>query len=383
MIRLIRWILALTIVFVTLSVLAGTTVKARAQVSLSLPSTLLGKGQVVSLPAPASSHYLFEVDGAPVASQAPDTPWPLASTTKIMTALIVLESGHYTLTQTITVTPQDAQSASQGTLSNDSEIPIRPGQVFTVGELLYGLMLPSGNDAADMLAAAYPGGTPAFVAAMNKKAREMGLASFHFKDPSGLDPGDVGSPRDLIRLSTYAMGNKTFARVVGTYAYNLPGIGIIRNLNTLLADYPAAVGVKTGWTPIAGRDFVYAARLSLPGHPLLFGAILDGPTTFQPVFLQCRELTDWANQNFNVKTLPAGTQLGVARLSLGVQVPLVTSSPITVAGPKGATVSAVWNPGKGPAGLPGSLTVTSGGYSQTVSLKPPSLPLWYRFYLSL
>lgn len=174
-----------------------------------------------------------------------------ASTTKIMTALVVLE--HYALDDVVTVK----------TVANSGQVMgLVPGEQITVENLLYGALIHSGNDAAWALAEHYDGGVEKFVEAMNKKAEALHLTNSHFTNPVGYDdPAHKMSAMDLTRLSAFALTNKTIAKIVA-----IPQITIsdathsrfhpLTNVNALLGKIPGVAGIKTGWTEEAGENLV-------------------------------------------------------------------------------------------------------------------------------
>ena len=174
----------------------------------------------------------------------------IASTTKIMTALIVCQRCNVLDRVKI---PAEAVGVE------GSSMYLREGEVLTVQELLYGLMLRSGNDAAEALAI-YCGGTvEGFAELMNDKARELGLKDTHFVNPHGLDaPDHHSTARDLAVLSTYAMADPIFARTVGAKSVTV-GERVLTNHNKLLWQLPGCEGIKTGYTRAAGRILVSSA----------------------------------------------------------------------------------------------------------------------------
>ena len=174
----------------------------------------------------------------------------IASTTKIMTALVVCEQCNVLDRVRI---PAEAVGVE------GSSLYLREGEVLTVQELLYGLMLHSGNDAAAALAI-YCGGTiEGFAELMNDKARALGLESTHFANPHGLDaPDHHSTARDLAVLASYAMENPIFAQTVSTKTVRA-GERSLRNHNKLLWQVDGADGVKTGFTKAAGRILVSSA----------------------------------------------------------------------------------------------------------------------------
>lgn len=174
----------------------------------------------------------------------------IASTTKIMTALIVCEQCNVLDRMRI---PKEAVGIE------GSSMYLREGEVLTIQELLYGLMLHSGNDAAVALAI-YCGGTvEGFAQLMNDKAHRLGLTGTHFENPNGLDsPGHYSTARDMAILAAYAMENPIFARTVSTKTVKA-GNRSLRNHNKLLWRLEGADGVKTGFTKAAGRILVSSA----------------------------------------------------------------------------------------------------------------------------
>lgn len=174
----------------------------------------------------------------------------IASTTKIMTALVVCEQCNVLDRVRI---PKEAVGIE------GSSVYLREGEILTVQELLYALMLHSGNDAAVALAI-YCGGTVGgFVGMMNDKARALGLTGTHFENPNGLDaPGHYATARDLAALASYAMENPIFEKTVSAKTVTA-GTRFLRNHNKLLWQVPGADGVKTGYTRAAGRILVSSA----------------------------------------------------------------------------------------------------------------------------
>ncbi len=180
-----------------------------------------------------------------------DKKLPMASTTKIMTALIIIEEND--LDEVITVS--DEAVGVEG-----SSIYLKKGEQIDIRDLVYGLMLRSGNDSAAALAIHNSGSIEKFVEKMNAKAEALGLSNTHFTNPSGLpDDEHYTTARDLGEIARYAMQNETFKEVVGTKNYN----GKFRNFsnkNKMLYNYDGANGIKTGYTLKAGRCLVSSAE---------------------------------------------------------------------------------------------------------------------------
>ena len=187
----------------------------------------------------------------------------IASTTKIMTALVALDRAR--LTDTITVT---AAHMVEG-----SSMYLKPGETVTVEELLYGLMLCSGNDAALALADCC-GGLEEFVQAMNDKAAELGMQDTSFANPNGLDDENhYSTARDMAVLAAYAAQNPTFRRICSTRTATV-GSRTMTNHNKLLSQLEGCIGMKTGYTKAAGRTLVSCAQRD--GCRLVAVTLCDG-----------------------------------------------------------------------------------------------------------
>ena len=175
----------------------------------------------------------------------------IASTTKIMTGLLIVEQCDLTAQ----VLVHDDAVGIEG-----SSIYLKKGEILTVGELLCGMMLHSGNDAAAALAIYCSGSVESFAELMNRKAQELGLSQTNFSNPHGLDAKEnYSTARDLARLSIFAMENPIFAQVVSTKTCSI-GARSFTNHNKLLWRYDGAIGVKTGYTKAAGRILVSCAE---------------------------------------------------------------------------------------------------------------------------
>ena len=173
----------------------------------------------------------------------------IASTTKLMTALVALEQGG--LQQEITVTG--------GHMAEGSSMYLRPGEKLTLETLLYGLLLSSGNDAALAVTECMGGAVP-FVARMNEKAAELGMENTHFANPNGLDDEEhYSTAEDMARLAAAAMDDPVLRRVASTRTARIGG-RTLTNHNKLLSRVEGCVGLKTGYTRAAGRTLVSCAE---------------------------------------------------------------------------------------------------------------------------
>ena len=220
--RLLRGLWALCLIFcITPAVAEALEVSATAAVLMDADM-----GQV-----------LYEKNG--------DRQMLIASTTKIMTALVVLE--HAAPDDVITVTPDH--------MAEGSSMYLRAGETVRVEELLYGLLLCSGNDAALVLTECAGGLTP-FVALMTEKAAALGMAHTSFANPNGLDAdGHYSTARDMAVLAAAAMENPTFRRICSSRSVTI-GQRTMENHNRLLRQVEGCIGLKTGYTQAAGRTLV-------------------------------------------------------------------------------------------------------------------------------
>ena len=179
----------------------------------------------------------------------------MASTTKIMTAVTALENGN--LNNEITVSDNAARQEG-------SSIYLRAGDRIKLIDLLYGLMLNSGNDAAVAVAEGVGGTTDEFVALMNEKAKEIGCKNTHFKNPNGLSDNEhYSTAYDMALITAYAMKNDDFKKIVSTKEHKISSntsTTYLRNHNKLLWQYNGCIGVKTGFTKSTGRCLVSCAE---------------------------------------------------------------------------------------------------------------------------
>lgn len=183
-----------------------------------------------------------------------DAPQYPASTTKIMTALLVIEEGN--LDQEVVCDIEDSKVG-------ESSLELKPGQHFTRRQMLYGLMLKSANDVAHALGRDNAGSIEAFAEKMNRRAKELGAQNTHFANPNGLhNPDHYTTPRDLALIARAAMQQPFFRQVVGTREYDWKVDGAVnplRNHNRLLERFPGCTGVKTGYTYPSQQVLVSAA----------------------------------------------------------------------------------------------------------------------------
>jgi D-alanyl-D-alanine carboxypeptidase len=201
-----------------------------------------------------------DASGQMLYSEQPNVTVPQASTTKIATTIVALERAP-DLSRRIKVSVSASAMAAR---DGSSTLGIEPGRTVALDTLLYGMMLPSGNDAAEQVALSLADSRDEFVGWMNDEAAALGLTSTHFANPSGMDaPNHYSSAYDMAMLARYAMRNGTFRALAGTSSYIGDGFPM-HNLNRLLDLYPGTDGVKIGYTDLAQKTIV--ASVVRDGH---------------------------------------------------------------------------------------------------------------------
>lgn len=218
-----------------------------SEVLANEPATFPVSGQAAILMEQSSGRVLY--------SKNEHQPLKIASITKIMTAILAIESGK--LDETVTVSKR-----AEGT--EGSSLYLVAGEKLTLRDLVYGLMLRSGNDAAIAIAEHVGGSVEGFVFLMNEKAEEIGMSNTLFRNPHGLDTDEdhLSSAYDMALLTQYAMGNEEYREISSTKDYRSKGdkVRVFHNKNRLLTEkYSYSTGGKTGYTKLAKRTLVSTA----------------------------------------------------------------------------------------------------------------------------
>ena len=254
--RALSFILALSLVFCTLFMPAHAEETAASPPSLSAKSALLMEADNATVVLERNAH----------------TRLPMASTTKIMTALVALE-----LAAPDTVIEIDA--AAVGT--EGSSVYLCEGETLTLEELLYALMLESANDAAVAIAIGVAGSEEAFVDEMNRRATSLGLCNTHFANPHGLDAeAHYTTAYELALIAREALQDSLLKTIVSTRKTTIPhqstdGVRLLVNHNKMLRQYDGCIGLKTGYTQKSGRCLVSAAERD---GVTMIAVTIDSPT---------------------------------------------------------------------------------------------------------
>src|SRR5207253_77434 len=217
----------------------------------------------------------------PIGTFGPQTSLPLASTAKVMTALVVLADRPLRLAEQgpmVPVTATDAPTYVSEKNQGQSVFPVAAGEQLSEYQALQALLVPSGNNIAELLAVWDAGSSGVFVDKMNAKATALHLTQTHYVDSTGLSPLSVGSPQDLIALAESALKDPVFAEIVAQPEATLPVAGRVFNVNAVIGQ-DGIVGVKTGSSGAAGACLVFAANVKADNEPAqIFGAIMGLPT---------------------------------------------------------------------------------------------------------
>ncbi len=318
------------------------------QAAFRLESLYTVPGRPLQLAFPAAGQAALYLEGTGWVGRTPgQTPVAIASVTKLMTALLVVEAHPLEPGQPgplLTMTAQDQAVYRQEAAAGDSVVPVRAGEPLSELQLLEGLLLPSGDNIARVLAQWVSGSEAAFVAAMNHKARLLGMDQTVYADASGLDPGSISTASDLTMLAVRVMEEPVLAEVVGMARADLPIAGVVHNYDFVLGQQ-GIVGIKTGWTEQAGGCFVFAARRQLAGgaQAELLGAVLAQPGNAYSGIEAAEQdsvallATTWPRLE-PVAPVQAGEVLGQVSSRWGSRTTLRAGSPLTLLGWPGLEV---------------------------------------------
>ena len=266
-----RWVALVASILVVLGV--GGLFVARA---VSTPSVARGTVALPNLPWPGEGQAAAEVEGVgTLGSSGEQTPVPIASVTKVMTAYVVLHDHPLTGEQHgpgITVDAQAQDEAESSASTGESTVRVLAGQQFSERELLEAMLIPSGNNIARLFARWDAGSEDAFVRKMNAMAASLGMSQTTYTGSSGVEDSTVSTATDQLILARVAMNSDVLASIVNIRSIRIPGIsGVIDNTNTLLGR-DGVIGLKTGSTSAAGGALMWAARTD--GSRLVVGVVL-------------------------------------------------------------------------------------------------------------
>ena len=308
-------------------------------------------GPVPALDLSAQGESAVEVDGfGTLGTAGPSYPLPIASVAKVMTAYVVLRDHPLASDGTgglaVTITAADVADQAARVAEGQSTLAVAVGETLTEQQLLEGLLLPSGNNVAGILADVDAGSEAAFVTKMNDEARALGMTSTTYTDPSGFTATTASTATDQLRLAVAAMAIPAFAQIVGLSQVTLPVAGVVKNYNTLVGT-DGFVGIKTGSDARAGGCLVFADERTVAGVGVrIIGVILgqDAGSVDTPVILgaattAAQHLADSAATSLAVRpVLAAGTPVASVTNPDGRTVTVTTTSALSMLGYGGEEV---------------------------------------------
>ena len=361
----------------------------------SLPSTFTVGGARVNLPWPGAGQSAVAIENVGAMGSAGATsPQPIASLAKMMTALVVLrrhplpvgESG-----PTLTMTAADVATYQHDLAGGQSVLQVAAGEKLTEQQLLQGMLIPSGNNIASLLATWDAGSMAAFVHRMNATARRLGMRDTHYADASGVQPGTVSTAADQLLVAEADMRIPAFRAIVAMPQATLPVANTVFNVNYFLG-HGGIIGIKTGTTSESGGCYVAAAYRTVDGHQVLVLAAVLGQGGVQPLLAALNAGLNLINAAGRVLTITnavkAGTIAGelIVPWSHPVQVRVPSTVPFVgwshLSGTRRIIPSRTLGRSVRAGARVGTLRLTLGQQRATVPLKataaiaPP--PWWWR-----
>lgn len=348
--RLVAFIVVLVAVAAAVVLIrAATTGTPALTVQRVLPASVRFPGAAPAPAWPKTGEAAVEVEGlGSLGSSGPQTPVPIASVAKIMTAYVILQDHPVTVGHPgFSVTIGSADVADYRSRLGQGELvtPVASGEVLTEVQLLQALLVASGNNIAPILANYDAGSVPAFVAKMNSTAHELGMDHTTYTDASGIAATTVSTASDQLRLAAAAMKQPVFAQTVAMKSVKLPVAGTIPNFNRAVGT-GGYVGIKTGSDALAGGCLVFANRQTIGGRTVtILGVVLrqDPGQPSTPILTAASQsaadaLVQSVRSAIRTETVvPAGAAVATVSNAQGKRITAVTGSAITALGWGGMT----------------------------------------------
>lgn len=379
--RVLGVLIAIVVVLGAVQVVRGAPAPA---VSVSAaPKTVPGARP--NLPWPSGEEAAVAVQGVGfMGSHGGNQPVPIGSVAKMMTALLVLQQHPLSIGQQgpqITVTPADVQEYQSEYVTHQSVVAVTAGEKLSEYQLLEGLLVPSGNNFAQILAHWVGGSESKFVGMMNAKAKAMGLSHTKYADASGLSSLTVSSAKDQLELAEVAMQNPVFAQIVAEPQVTLPPPeGLVYNYNKEIGHrigQDVVIGVKTGSTLQAGGCYIFAMQRSIAGKSVVvYGAVL-GAGTVTPLDAAISQGISLGSSALSavhpMRVVVGGADVGTVVAPWQAPIAVHASSAVTLYGWGGLPVKTTLKEQPLKAPLPsgsavGTMRVEVGAQSQTVKL---------------
>lgn len=384
-----RIVVVLLLVIVSYSSLVMVLPVPRPQVS-ALPLQL-PKASVVNMPWPSYGQAAIGAVGYGLLDRhGPETPVPMASTNKILTALAILETKPLIPGQpgpNIKITEIDVDTYNRFVSEQQSVFPVAAGEELTQYQALQVLLLPSANNVADLLVKWAFGSTEEYLKFANSFAKRLGMSSTTVADASGFSPLTVSNAVDLAMLAEAALSQPIVSEIVGQAYADLPTYGRVYNTNVLL-NREGVIGIKTGNTDEAGGCFMFASKRNVDSANTItiYGAIVGAPN-LQRAVADSLPLMNISFAGFkSVSLVRPGQVMGAIRQAEGLEVPIIADNGLSIItwSPRHVVVETELKKlGKQVATnqLVGTHTVVTGNKSYPIRLKAknattPVSPLW-------
>jgi serine-type D-Ala-D-Ala carboxypeptidase (penicillin-binding protein 5/6) len=368
-------------------------------VHTTLTSSLVVPGQAPTLPWPSSGYGAVAIPSLGYAAQSgPEVSVPVASLTKMMVAVVILQD--HPLAEgddgpSITITAQDVAEDNADVSTDQSTVPVTVGEVLTERQLLEGLLIRSANNMAFTLAGWDAGSIPAFVAKMNAGAKLLGMTQTHYVDVSGYDPGSESTAADSVKVAARGLADPTFAAIVAMPTVTLPVVGQVHNIVTQVGSN-GIVGVKSGFTSAAGPCLVLATNRTVAGRTVqAIAAVTNQPATASNTFGAAGLVDEGLMQTAltavaDTPVAAAGHAVGTVGASWGGsshEVPVETAQAASVLAVPGQSLTVTVTDHSVPTGtdagtVVGHVAYTLGPQRQVVSLQSsgpvPAPSVWWR-----
>jgi D-alanyl-D-alanine carboxypeptidase (penicillin-binding protein 5/6) len=338
-------LLVLALLIVAALVRAETEPTPKLTLHRTVPEVVRLPGNPFHPSWPAEGEAAVAVEGlGSLGVSGGETPVPIASVAKVMTAYLVLEAHPLKPGEDgfrMRVSDADVDDYRQRLALDQSLVAVRAGETLTERQAIEALMLPSANNIAAMLAVREAGSIAAFAEQMNETAAELGMKSTHYTDPSGYEASTTSTAADQIKLARAAMADPTFAEIVAMPSTVLPVAGEVPNVNGLVG-HEGYVGIKTGSDSAAGGCLLFAKQIEVGGRTLtVVGAVLgqhDGEL-ITAALENADRLAGSVAENVRVTTvLPVGTKVMAVKNADGEGVAAVTAEPVRQLGWPGMPV---------------------------------------------
>ncbi|MFD7713069.1 serine hydrolase [Streptomyces sp. NPDC059786] len=313
-----------------------------ASLGLTAAETYTFEGDALDLPWPGQGQSAIEVEGVgSLGTDGKQTPKPIASVAKIMTAYVVLQEHPLKGNEGGEKITVDQQAEDESKNEDESTAALTKGQKFTERQMLQMLMIPSGNNAARLLAR-WDSDSETFVGKMNAAAKKLGMTQSTYTDPSGLEKTTVSTATDQIKLAKAVMQNEVFRSIVGMASAKIPGLDKpIYNNNDLLVQQVGVIGLKTGSSTPAGGNLVWAATKTVDGKTqTIYGAVMNQDAGTGKVWdslhlslTNSQKLIDKVQQSLTSATVvKKGDVVGYVDDQLGGRTPVVATKNMKAVG---------------------------------------------------